>query len=34
LGDAVAELKTRAATQPELQVFVDFIGQSTRSLVR
>ena len=24
----------RAATQPELQIFVDFIGESTRSLVR
>ena len=34
LADAVAELKTRAATQPELRIFVDFIGESTRSLVR
>jgi len=34
LADAVAELKTRAATQPELGIFVDFIGESTRSLVR
>jgi len=34
LADAVAELKSRAATQPELTIFVDFIGESTRSLVR
>jgi UDP-N-acetylglucosamine acyltransferase len=34
LADAVAELKSRAATQPELQILVDFIGESTRSLVR
>ena len=34
LADAVAELKSRVATQPELQIFVDFIGESTRSLVR
>jgi UDP-N-acetylglucosamine acyltransferase len=34
LVDAVAELKSRAATQPELQILVDFIGESTRSLVR
>jgi UDP-N-acetylglucosamine acyltransferase len=34
LADAVAELKGRVATQPELQIFVDFIGESTRSLVR
>ena len=34
LADAVEELKTRAATQPELKIFVDFIGESTRSLVR
>jgi UDP-N-acetylglucosamine acyltransferase len=34
LADAVAELKKRAETQPELRIFVDFIGESTRSLVR
>jgi len=34
LADAVAELNRRAATQPELKIFVDFIGESTRSLVR
>lgn len=34
LADAVAELKTRTVTQPELRIFVDFIGESTRSLVR
>jgi len=34
LTDAIAELTSRAATQPELKIFVDFIGQSTRSLVR
>jgi len=34
LADAVAELKSRSATQPELKIFVDFIGESTRSLVR
>jgi len=34
LADAVVELKARAATQPELQIFVDFIGESTRSIVR
>jgi UDP-N-acetylglucosamine acyltransferase len=34
LADAVVELKRRAETQPELQIFVDFIGESTRSLVR
>ena len=34
LADAVAELKTRAESQPELRIFVDFIGESTRSLVR
>jgi UDP-N-acetylglucosamine acyltransferase len=34
LADAVAELKKRAETQPELKIFVDFIGESTRSLVR
>jgi UDP-N-acetylglucosamine acyltransferase len=34
LADAVAELTKRVATQPELKPFVDFIGESTRSLVR
>jgi UDP-N-acetylglucosamine acyltransferase len=34
LDDAVAELKKRAEAQPELRIFVDFIGESTRSLVR
>jgi UDP-N-acetylglucosamine acyltransferase len=34
LADALAELKTRVDTQPELRIFVDFIGESTRSLVR
>ncbi len=34
LADAVAELAKRAETQPELKPFVDFIGESTRSLVR
>lgn len=34
LDDAVDELKRRAETQPELRPFVDFIGESTRSLVR
>ena len=35
LADAVAELQVAwRATQPELQIFVDFIGESTRSLVR
>jgi UDP-N-acetylglucosamine acyltransferase len=34
LADAVAELTSRLATQPELRIFVDFIGESTRSLVR
>jgi len=34
LADAVEELKSRVATQPELRIFVDFIGESTRSLVR
>ena len=34
LADAVEELKSRVATQPELGIFVDFIGESTRSLVR
>jgi len=34
LADAVEELSRRVATQPELKIFVDFIGESTRSLVR
>ncbi len=34
LADAVAELEKRAQTQPELKPLVDFIGESTRSLVR
>jgi UDP-N-acetylglucosamine acyltransferase len=34
LADAVTELKKRAETQSELRIFVDFIGESTRSLVR
>ena len=34
LKDAVAELQSRVPTQPELKIFVDFIGESTRSLVR
>jgi UDP-N-acetylglucosamine acyltransferase len=34
LTDAVAELSSRVATQPELKILVDFIGESTRSLVR
>jgi UDP-N-acetylglucosamine acyltransferase len=34
LADAVAELTRRVAEQPELKIFVDFIGESTRSLVR
>jgi UDP-N-acetylglucosamine acyltransferase len=34
LEDAVAELKKLAQSQPEIQPMIDFIGQSTRSLVR
>jgi UDP-N-acetylglucosamine acyltransferase len=34
LADALEELNKRVATQPELKPFVDFIGESTRSLVR
>jgi UDP-N-acetylglucosamine acyltransferase len=34
LADAVKELQARVAAQPELKPFVDFIGESTRSLVR
>ena len=33
-GGGVRELAKRAETQPELKPFVDFIGESTRSLVR
>ena len=33
-GDALVELKARATSQPELRIFVDFISESTRSLVR
>jgi UDP-N-acetylglucosamine acyltransferase len=34
LADAVVELAKRAETQPEIKPLVDFIGDSTRSLVR
>jgi UDP-N-acetylglucosamine acyltransferase len=34
LADAVPKLEEAARTQPELRIFVDFIGRSTRSLVR
>jgi len=34
LADAVERLRESAATQPELVPFVDFLGHSTRSLVR
>jgi UDP-N-acetylglucosamine acyltransferase len=34
LADAVPRLEEAAQTQPELRIFVDFIGRSTRSLVR
>jgi UDP-N-acetylglucosamine acyltransferase len=34
LADAVEQLRASAATQPELVPFVDFLGRSTRSLVR
>jgi UDP-N-acetylglucosamine acyltransferase len=34
LADAVQKLEEAAASQPELRIFVDFIGRSTRSLVR
>jgi UDP-N-acetylglucosamine acyltransferase len=34
LADAIEELNKRVATQPELKIFVDFIGESTRSIVR
>lgn len=32
--DALAELQSRVPAQPELKIFVDFIGESTRSLAR
>jgi UDP-N-acetylglucosamine acyltransferase len=34
LSDAIAELTKRSDSQPELKPLVDFIGDSTRSLVR
>jgi UDP-N-acetylglucosamine acyltransferase len=34
LDDALAELRKMAETQPEIQPMIDFIGRSTRSLVR
>jgi UDP-N-acetylglucosamine acyltransferase len=34
LADAVERLQVLAESQPEVRVFVDFIGTSTRSLVR
>jgi UDP-N-acetylglucosamine acyltransferase len=34
LADAVKELAARVPAQPELKIFVDFIGDSTRSLIR
>jgi UDP-N-acetylglucosamine acyltransferase len=34
LADALAALTTQAASQPEVQPFVDFIVASTRSLIR
>jgi len=34
LVDAVERLQALAVSQPEVRVFVDFIGTSTRSLVR
>jgi UDP-N-acetylglucosamine acyltransferase len=34
LADAVRELATQAAAHPEIQLFVDFIAGSTRSLIR
>jgi UDP-N-acetylglucosamine acyltransferase len=34
LGDAVRELTALAATQPEIKAFVEFIANSTRSLIR
>jgi UDP-N-acetylglucosamine acyltransferase len=34
LADALVELQARVASQPELRIFVDFISESTRSIVR
>lgn len=34
LAEAQAQLAARVSTQPELAIFVEFIGHSTRSLVR
>jgi UDP-N-acetylglucosamine acyltransferase len=34
LADALARLRALAPQQPELGIFVDFIGESTRSIVR
>jgi UDP-N-acetylglucosamine acyltransferase len=34
LATAIEELRGQAATQPEVQAFIDFIAASTRSLVR
>jgi UDP-N-acetylglucosamine acyltransferase len=34
LEEALAKLREAAATQPEVATFVEFIGRSTRSLVR
>jgi UDP-N-acetylglucosamine acyltransferase len=34
LGDAVAQLRERVSSQPEIAPFVDFIGLSKRSLIR
>ena len=34
VNEAVAQLTELGKSQPEVQAFVDFIGRSTRSLVR
>jgi hypothetical protein len=34
LAEAVERLTALIDSQPELRIFVDFIGRSTRSLVR
>jgi hypothetical protein len=34
LETAIGRLREAAATQPELVPFVEFIGRSTRSLIR
>jgi UDP-N-acetylglucosamine acyltransferase len=34
LADALGKLRVLGETQPEVRVFVEFIGTSTRSLVR